>query len=95
MQTVKTRVVNLERRLGGINGAGLYCVVAAGPSDDEVQVLLRAHGIDDANPNNIIMIFKTIYEGKDGGLATVQPKAALLYSEARTFSGQAKPRRTN
>lgn len=95
MQTVKTRVVNLERRLGGHLGPGLFCVVSAGPSDDEVQALLSGHGIDSTNPNNMIMVFKTIYEGKDGGLAPGQPKAKLLYSEARTNFAPTRSKWTN
>ncbi|RWQ41865.1 MAG: hypothetical protein EOS21_11910 [Mesorhizobium sp.] len=95
MQTVKTRLMNLERTFGGINGPGLFCVVSAGPSDDEVRALLSDHGIDPTNPNNTIMAFKTIYEGRDGGLAPDQPKARLLYSEAKTNTGPTKSKWTN
>ncbi|WP_192356305.1 hypothetical protein [Mesorhizobium mediterraneum] len=95
MQTVKTRVLNLERRLGGLNGPGLFCVVSAGPSDGEVQSLLEDRGVDPANPNNMIMVFKTIYEGKEGGLAPKQPRAKLLYSEARTNFASTKSKWTN
>ena len=61
MQAVRTRLDNLEKRMGGIHGPGLLVVMKAGPSDEDIDSILQERGIDRANPNHLIVILRYVF----------------------------------
>ncbi len=56
-------------------------VVRSGPNDADVDDILCERGINRDDPRNQIVVFKTLYEKKDGSIEPDLPKAELVYSK--------------
>lgn len=77
MNTVKARLDRLEKQIGA-HGAGKLIVVRAGPSDEEMHTLLAQNGIDHDDPRHTVVILRTLFEDREGGLSQQQIKAEIL-----------------
>jgi hypothetical protein len=82
MSAVRARIDRLERQMGD-QGKGKIVVLKAGPSNDDVDAALADIGIDADDPRNQVIILRTLFEDRSGGLAACQPKAEVLYTMDR------------
>jgi len=81
MPALKSRISNLERCIGA--AAGMMVVVSAGPDDAAIDALLAAKGVRRDDPAHSVIIFKTIYENREGGIDDQQRVAEIVYLERR------------
>lgn len=79
MHTALRRLSRLEQKMGAAGGQ--LVVVRSGPNDADVDDVLRENGIDRDDPKNQIVVFKTVYENRDGSIEPNFPKAELVYSK--------------
>ncbi|MBG6178768.1 hypothetical protein IWQ55_006640 [Labrenzia sp. EL_208] len=79
MNSALRRLSRLEQKLDAAGGQ--LVVVRSGPNDADVDDVLRENGIDRDDPKNQIIVFKTLYENKDGSIEPGFPKAEMVYSK--------------
>lgn len=79
MQVTRNRVAKLEQRVNAPHLAGKLVVVRGGATDAEVTGLLKASGIDEANPAHTIVVFRTFCEDKAGGESPFPTEPEILY----------------
>jgi hypothetical protein len=79
MVTSRNRVSKLEQRINAPYLAGKYIVVRGGATDAEVTDLLKARGLDEANPANTIFVLRTFCETEAGGEYPFPARPEILH----------------
>lgn len=78
MSIVRARLDRLEKQMGGMHGPGLLVVARCGPGTEELDALLAGKGIDSDDPKHTVVLLRSYFEDRDGGIARDQMPAEIL-----------------